>query len=113
MRYVGMNANTGQSLTDNEHIRQSVRDILLTPIGSRVMRREYGSLLFDLIDQPQNAGLRLKIMSACYLALMQWEPRVRLQSIDYQASEHGEMQVTLSGVISATSQTINFAIPVR
>lgn len=113
MRYLGMNANTGRSLTDGEHIRQSIGDILLTPTGSRVMRREYGSLLYDLIDQPQNPALRLKIMSACYMALMQWEPRVRLQSIDYQHSEHGDMSVMLSGVISATGQTINFSIPVR
>lgn len=108
-----MNANTGRELTDSEHIRQSIRDILLTPTGSRVMRREYGSLLYDLIDQPQNPALRLKIMSACYMALMQWEPRVRLQKIDYIRADSGEMNVTLSGVISATSQTINFAIPVR
>ncbi|MDI5405236.1 thiamine pyrophosphate-binding protein, partial [Salmonella enterica subsp. enterica serovar Lubbock] len=40
-----MNRNTGLAISDSEHISQSMRDILLTPVGSRVMRREYGSLL--------------------------------------------------------------------
>ncbi|EDJ4804012.1 baseplate assembly protein, partial [Salmonella enterica] len=44
-RYMGMNRNTGLAISDSEHIGQSMRDILLTPVGSRVMRREYGSLL--------------------------------------------------------------------
>ncbi|ENB9462983.1 GPW/gp25 family protein [Providencia rettgeri] len=113
MRYCGMNAGTGRELTDSEHIRQSIADILRTPIGSRVMRRQYGSLLYDLIDQPQNPALRLKIMSACYMALMQWEPRVRLQNIDYIRSDVGEMGVSLSGVIMQTGEPISVSIPVR
>ncbi|WP_336844551.1 GPW/gp25 family protein [Providencia rettgeri] len=113
MKYYGMNAKTGRGLTDSEHIRQSMADILRTPIGSRVMRRQYGSLLYDLIDQPQNPALRLKIMSACYMALMQWEPRVRLQTIDYIRSDIGEMGVSLSGVIMQTGEPISISIPVR
>ncbi len=50
VRYLGMNSHTGLSISEADHIRQSVRDILLTPVGSRVMRREYGSLLSALID---------------------------------------------------------------
>ncbi|HCT5197170.1 TPA: hypothetical protein OTZ41_004252, partial [Raoultella ornithinolytica] len=45
-----------------------VHDILLTSQGSRLARREYGSLLSALIDQPQNPALRLQIMSAVYVA---------------------------------------------
>lgn len=43
--YLGMNSHTGLSISEVEHIRQIVRDILVTPVGSRVMRCEYGSLL--------------------------------------------------------------------
>ncbi|EXU76011.1 baseplate assembly protein, partial [Erwinia mallotivora] len=52
MMYLGMNRDTGEAVTDIDHIRQSVRDILITPEGSRVARREYGSLLSRLTDQP-------------------------------------------------------------
>lgn len=57
--YSGMNNTSGKAITDIDHLRQSVRDILLTPQGSRIARREYGSLLSALIDQPQNPALRL------------------------------------------------------
>ncbi|CAH6262510.1 GPW/gp25 family protein [Pantoea agglomerans] len=64
-----MERETGGTLTDLDHIRQSVRDILLTHVGTRVMRRQYGSLLSALIDQPQNKALNLQIMSASYMDL--------------------------------------------
>ncbi len=66
-RYIGMNRETGRAITDADHIRQSCGDILRTPVGSRVMRRDYGSLLFSLIDMPQTDALRLQIMCACYM----------------------------------------------
>lgn len=49
-----MNAQTGHTLNNLAHIQQSIRDILLTPVGTRIMRREYGSLISELIDQPGN-----------------------------------------------------------
>lgn len=113
MKIIGMHAHTGRLLTEREHLQQSITDILQTPIGSRVMRRAYGSLLSALIDQPQNAALRLKIMSACYMALLQWEPRVRLQSIDYQRGKDGHAHITLSGVVLRTGQGVQFSIPTR
>ena len=46
-----MSRNTGLSLSSEaDQIRQSIQDILTTPIGSRIMRRNYGSLLPQLID---------------------------------------------------------------
>lgn len=38
----GMSNQTGSYLTDEEHLKQSIIDILTTPIGSRVICREYG-----------------------------------------------------------------------
>ncbi|MGD7246543.1 GPW/gp25 family protein, partial [Ralstonia pseudosolanacearum] len=50
----GMNSSTGRAIADRPHLAQSIGDILTTPIGSRVMRRDYGSEVPDLIDQPLN-----------------------------------------------------------
>ena len=77
----GMNNTTGRAVGDVAHIWQSVRDILTTPIGSRVMRRDYGSLIPELIDQPMNAATRLRVMSAAVSALVKWEPRIRVASV--------------------------------
>ncbi|EAN8761853.1 GPW/gp25 family protein [Salmonella enterica subsp. enterica serovar Give] len=95
--YIGMSRNDGQAIADTDHLRQSVRDILLTPQGSRLVRREYGSLLSALIDQPQNPALRLQIMSAVYVALNRWEPRLTLDSITISSNFDGSMVVELTG----------------
>lgn len=95
--YLGMNQTNGKAITDTDHLRQSVRDILLTPQGSRIARREYGSLLSALIDQPQNPALRLQVMSAVYVALSRWEPRLTLDAISISTNFDGSMVVELSG----------------
>lgn len=41
----GMSATTGRALTEREHLAQSIADILTTPLNTRIMRRDYGSLL--------------------------------------------------------------------
>jgi phage baseplate assembly protein W len=112
VKYIGMNRDTGEAITDIEHIRQSVRDILLTPVGTRVMRRSYGSLLSALIDQPQNEALRLQIMSACYMAILQWEPRIKLTGISYESAFDGGMVVEITGTRSDSAQDFSLTIPV-
>ncbi|HEY1843647.1 MAG TPA: GPW/gp25 family protein [Buttiauxella sp.] len=102
VRYPGMNRVTGLSLSDAEHISQSVRDILITPIGSRVMRRDYGSLLSALIDMPDNPALRLQIMAACYMAILKWEPRIRLTAISFESTKAGELYVDITGARTDT-----------
>ena len=79
----GLNPVTGQSLSPvtDDYIRRSVADILTTPIGSRVMRRDYGSYLPELIDQPMNELTRLRIFGATAMALMRWHRRCRLKSV--------------------------------
>ncbi|WP_159125388.1 GPW/gp25 family protein [Enterobacter roggenkampii] len=112
VRYLGMNSQTGLSVSEVEHIRQSVRDILVTPVGSRVMRREYGSLLSQMIDQPQTPALRLQIMAACYSAIQKWEPRVSLTTIIFERSDtDGGLYVDITGTRTETSLPFSLTIP--
>lgn len=93
-----MSASSGRALEGEDHLRQSITDILTTPIGSRVMRRDYGSLLPELIDQPFNGATRMKLYGATATALMHWEPRIRLSRIDLVAgSEPGAFVLDLAG----------------
>ncbi|MBG4169896.1 GPW/gp25 family protein, partial [Pseudomonas aeruginosa] len=59
-----MNAHTGGAIDRLAHIRQAIADILTTRIGTRVMRREYGSQLPELIDAPFNDTTRLQVYAA-------------------------------------------------
>lgn len=97
MMYLGMDRDSGEAITDTDHIRQSVRDILITPEGSRIGRREYGSLLSVLIDKAQNDAVRLQVMAAVYTALSRWEPRIRLSTVNITSAFDGSMVVELSG----------------
>ncbi|ELV2795560.1 GPW/gp25 family protein [Enterobacter ludwigii] len=112
VRYLGMNSQTGLSISEVEHIQQSVRDILVTPVCSRVMRREYGSLLSQMIDQPQTPALRLQIMAACYSAIQKREPRISLTTITFEWSETGSgLYVNIIGTRSAGGQSFSLTIP--
>jgi hypothetical protein len=92
----GMNRFTGQSISESQHISQSIQDILTTPLGSRVMRRDYGSAIFELIDQPQSAAVKLQLMAAAVIALTRWEPRIRITEIEVIAGDlNGKMQFNL------------------
>ncbi|MCM2973500.1 GPW/gp25 family protein [Larsenimonas suaedae] len=110
-----MNRTTGAALSGVEHIRQSVADILTTPIGSRVMRREYGSLLPDLIDQPLNGATALRAYSATVVALMKWEPRLRITQVQrtVDTDRPGRLLLTITGKRVDTGDAIDFTVPLR
>lgn len=76
-----MDATTGHRLDYLDHLRQSVTDILTTPLGSRVMRRDYGSLLPEMIDRPLTDATLLQVYAATVMALLRWEPRLRVTAV--------------------------------
>ena len=90
-----MHRATGRAIDLPEHIAQSVADIVTTPLGSRVMRRDYGSLLPELIDQPLNGATLLKAYAATVLALLKWEPRLRITRVRFGADATGQLTVDL------------------
>ena len=92
----GLNKHTGQAIEELEHIRQSVADVLTTPLGSRLMRRSYGSEIPTLIDQPLNGATRLRVMAATASALKKWEPRIRAQRVTLALGDQpGSLSVEL------------------
>jgi len=78
---IGIDKNTGKALSGLAHLKQSVEDILTTPKGTRVMRRDYGSRLPRLVDLPLNRELVLDLIAESADALSQWEPRLRVTEI--------------------------------
>jgi len=83
----GMSRTTGAAIDGLDHIRQSVADILGTPIGTRVGRRDYGSLLPELIDQPMTGPNILRVYAATAVALSRWEDRLRLRRVSLSAGD--------------------------
>lgn len=107
-----MDRMTGRRITGMEHLKQSIADILTTPLGSRLERRTYGSLLPELIDQPSNARTRLRCYAAVASALMNWEPRLRVTRVGMTYGQKmGQAVITLEGEYLGNS--VSLAVPLR
>lgn len=82
----GTSTATLTPLSGWDHVVQSITDILTTPIGSRVLRRDYGSQIPALLDRPMNEATTLDFAVAAAEALDKWEPRVRLERLQLVAA---------------------------
>lgn len=102
----GINAANGKRLGGLDHLRQSLRDILTTPVGTRVMRRAYGSRLFQLIDAPLNRATVLQLYAATAEAIRKWEPRFKLTRVQVASSEPGTVTLDLTGDYLPDGQTV-------
>lgn len=78
---MGMDRRTGRAIDGADHLAQSIEDILTTPRATRVGRRDYGSDVPELLDQPNNDLGRLLIFAAAALALLRQEGRARLSRV--------------------------------
>ncbi|EAA6373982.1 baseplate assembly protein [Salmonella enterica subsp. enterica serovar Muenchen] len=112
MLYLSIDRHTGKTLTDADHIRQSIQDIITTPTGTRVMRRDYGSLISELIDAPVNDALPLQLMAAIFDAIIRQEPRVTVTEIQLRRSENG-LTADIGMMRTDTGESINFPVSVR
>ncbi|MCY1379971.1 hypothetical protein D9M69_677410 [compost metagenome] len=78
------------------------------------MRREYGSQLFELIDQPLNDHTRLRAYAATALALMRWEPRLRLTRIRLsQGNAPSSAILDVEGTRVDSNEPLNLQVPLR
>ena len=113
----GMNARTGAPLGGAAHIEQSVQDILGTPLGTRIGRRLYGSELPELLDQPINPLLQLRLYAATALALLRHEPRLRLTRVGFAVgATPGSGALRIVGKrtdVPAPNAALDLTIPVR
>ena len=109
-----MSRESGRELeTEIDQIRQSIQDILTTPIGTRIMRREYGSLLPQLIDSPFNEITLLQLYAATATALLQWEDRITLNSVSINQVGRGKFILDLSMSILDSNRTDSLSIPLN
>jgi phage baseplate assembly protein W len=73
----------------------------MTPIGTRVMRRSYGSGLADLVDQNLSPLTMAQIYAAAVDALRKWEPRLRVTRVQGEPApeelENARISLTIYG----------------
>lgn len=65
-----------------DHVRESMRIILLTEPGERLMREGFGCGLRPFLFEPNTATTRQLIRERITEAIQRWEPRVSLEAVE-------------------------------
>lgn len=103
---IGTSATTGRALSGIDHLRQSIRDILTTRVGTRVMRRAYGSRLPELVDAPLNDETLVDLYAEAVSALVTWEPRIDVQQVTATQPSPGVVELSLEGIYTPTGEPV-------
>lgn len=91
----------------------SLRMILMTAPGERLMRPQFGCRIWDLLFEPINANTIGLMGEAVRDAVSQWEPRVALEDvqIDVDQRDSGRVHINLRYRVKATNDRRNLVYP--
>jgi phage baseplate assembly protein W len=98
---------------DEDDVEQAVLLILSTAPGERPMRPEFGcalqELAFDRIDSQTTGRIEREIR----VALDRWEPRIGVESIefDFDRADEGMVEIVLSYRLRHTNEIRNLVYP--
>ena len=76
-------------------IEKELSRLLTTPIGSRVMRPEYGSELYKVRDREMNNYWRLMAIKYTFIAINRHIERVRCRKVLFEPQGDGKMKMKL------------------
>lgn len=63
------------------NVRESIRLILMTEPGERVMRQDFGAGLGRFLFEPNTPATHQRLRAEVQKALARWEPRVAVESV--------------------------------
>ena len=73
--------------TLEQSVRQSIKIILQTIPGERLMRPEFGAGLQRFLHEPNTLTTRRQIRDVITTSLQRWEPRIMLDRVDVWENE--------------------------
>ncbi|KYG03524.1 hypothetical protein BE21_04620 [Sorangium cellulosum] len=81
-----------------EDVEQSIRVILGTRLGERVMRSRFGSVVPELLFEPATAATAERVVHGIRGALTRWEPRIDL--LDVSVARDPEIETRMIASLS-------------
>lgn len=105
---IGMDRHTGRAISGVDHVRQSIADILSTPLGTRICNRRYGSDLPNLVDSAANAAGIQRLYAATARAISIHYPQIRVSNISIDTQIAGS--ATISITATQNDSPINLSI---
>ena len=99
--------------SDEEDIHQSLEILLSTRLGERVMLPEYGCALDEMLFEPLTTTLKTYMRDLIKTAILRFEPRVELLSVDLDDSGEleGRVLIKVEFRIRATNTRSNLVFP--
>src|SRR5215510_13450085 len=96
-----------------ESIRQSIRIILETARGERVMRPDFGCGIHERVFALNNSATRGIIEDEVREALLNWEPRIEVLDVEARAegSEGEVLMINIEYKIRSTESRFNLVYP--
>jgi len=94
-------------------IDSSIRMILTTAPGERLMRPAFGCKIWELLFEPINANTLGLMSEAVREAIGRWEPRVTLEDVrlDPSGQHAGEVMIEIDYVVCTTNDRRNLVYP--
>lgn len=99
--------------TGSGELDSSIRMILTTAPGERLMRPQFGCRIWELLFEPINANTLGLMGVAVREAISQWEPRVTLDDvrIDPSQQDAGAVLINIDYTIRTTNDRRNLVYP--
>jgi uncharacterized protein len=102
----------GVAITEGaEKLRENLKHLLLTKIGERVMAREYGGGVFQLLHENINDGLVAVARHQISRAILRFEPRVLPQEVTL-ISRDGELFLRVQYIQADMQGVQTMVIPI-
>jgi phage baseplate assembly protein W len=100
-------------VSGNEDIEQSIRIILSTKPGERVMRPTFGCRAHELMFDPRSPSTVSLLLEYVYDALRMWEPRIEVLSVNVNADDEidGALLAEIEYEIKAIHDTRSIVYP--
>lgn len=104
---------TVELISADKDIEQSIRIILSTRPGERVMRPEFGCRAHDLLFEPRDSVLASKIEDDVSEALAMWEPRIEVTSVEPIIDEatDGAVLVNIDYIVKSSHDERSIVFP--
>ena len=85
----GVNSSGGIAMSSGtEELENAMRLILLTALGERLMRPEFGCRIWDFVFHPLTPNTIGEMKNAVEEALQRWEPRAAIEQVDVAPAVH-------------------------
>jgi uncharacterized protein len=94
-------------------VEQAIRIILMTPVGQRIMRPEFGCRIHELMFEPNDGSTAGLAAYHVERALGMWEPRIRVIQVLVTTDEEdpARMLIDVHYEIKATNDRRSLVFP--